>query len=70
MTIVGLARCVSGVEGYQEVLAALLGVERDHSLTGVDIQAAKLTAQKLTENGIKGLKSIHYYTLQCDIPVR
>ena len=43
------------MDGYHQVLAALLALERDHSLTGVDIQAAKLTAQKLVENGIKGL---------------
>ena len=42
------------MEGYHTVLAALLSLERDNSRTGVDIQAAKLTAQKLTENGIKG----------------
>ena len=47
-------RCVSSVDGYQTVLAAVLEVERDNAHTGVDIQAAKLTAQKLTENGIKG----------------
>ena len=51
----GFCRCVSAVDGYHQVLAALLALERDHSLTGVDIQAAKLTAQKLVENGIKGL---------------
>lgn len=43
------------MDGYHQVLGALLALERDHSLTGVDIQAAKLTAQKLVENGIKGV---------------
>ena len=51
------SRCVSSVDGYQSVLAAVLEVERDNAHTGVDIQAAKLTAQKLTENGIKGFRN-------------
>ena len=54
MRYLNCSRCVSSVDGYQSVLAALLEVERDNAHTGVDIQAAKLTAQKLTENGIKG----------------
>ena len=49
-----LCRCVNNVEGYQKVIAALLSLERDICQTGVDVQAARLTAQKLAENGIKG----------------
>ena len=56
MWYLNCSRCVSSVDGYQSVLAALLEVERDNAHTGVDIQAAKLTAQKLTENGIKGFR--------------
>ena len=48
-------RCVSSVPGYQSLVAALLSAERDRSQTAVDVEAARLTAQKLAENGIKGL---------------
>ena len=46
-------RCMNNVEGYQNVVAALLSVERDICQTGVDVEAARLTAQKLAENGMK-----------------
>ena len=46
---------MSDVEGYSTVLHALLNQERDSTCTGVDVEAAKLVAQKLGENGIKGL---------------
>ena len=52
-------RCVKNADGYRNVLPALLTVERDNSRTAVDVQAAKLTAQKLAENGIKGIINIH-----------
>ena len=45
---------MSGVEGYNDVLKALLTQERDSAQTVVDVEAAKLVAQKLGENGIKG----------------
>ena len=45
---------MSSVEGYNDVLKALLTQERDSSETVVDVEAAKLVAQKLGENGIKG----------------
>ena len=41
------------VEGYNVVLKALLTQERDSPETMVDIEAAKLVAQKLGENGVK-----------------
>ena len=42
------------VEGYSTVLKALLNQERDALETAVDVEAAKLVAQKLGENGVKG----------------
>ena len=45
---------MSNVEGYQSLVPGLLTIERDNMKTAVDTEAAKLTAQKLTENGIKG----------------
>ena len=45
---------MKNVEGYQNLVPSLLSIERDNSKTAVDTEAAKLTAQKLSENGIKG----------------
>ena len=45
---------MTNVEGYQSLVPSLLSTERDNSKTAVDTEAAKLTAQKLAENGIKG----------------
>lgn len=45
---------VTDVEGYSGLIKALLTQERDSPETGVDVEAAKLVAQKLGENGIKG----------------
>ena len=49
---------VGDVEGYSTVLHALLNTERDSPETGVDVEAAKLVAQKLSENGFTGCKYI------------
>ena len=58
---------MSGVEGYNDVLKALLTQERDSAQTVVDVEAAKLVAQKLGENGITGkrLKKIKRCELKC-----
>ena len=45
---------MKNVEGYESLIPNLLSTERDNSKTAVDTEAAKLTAQKLAENGIKG----------------
>ena len=45
---------MTNVEGYQSLVPNLLSTERDNPKTAVDTEAAKLTAQKLAENGIKG----------------
>ena len=45
---------MTNVDGYQSLVPSLLSTERDNSKTAVDTEAAKLTAQKLAENGIKG----------------
>ena len=50
---------MKNVEGYQVLVPSLLSTERDNSKTAVDTEAAKLTAQKLAENGIKGLLMFH-----------
>merc|ERR1712150_313503 len=48
-----ILKCVTNVEGYQSLVPNLLSTERDNPKTAVDTEAAKLTAQKLAENGIK-----------------
>ena len=54
MTFLSFLRCVTNVDGYQSLVPNLLSTERDNPKTAVDTEAAKLTAQKLAENGIKG----------------
>ena len=54
------------MEGYQSLIPNLLSTERDNSKTAVDTEAAKLTAQKLAENGIKG-HLMFYLTFTWDL---
>ena len=55
---------MTDVEGYSGLIKALLTQERDSPETGVDVEAAKLVAQKLGENGIKGIaKKIKVFRL-------